>query len=87
MNAPKFRAIIGGKKDMPGTDAIDTAIAWLRSNGGEDGESERCAAVADWIESEEFERYLRKTAREAGVPVARLRRRIAEQRKTDGEQP
>lgn len=63
---------------MPGTDDLNTAIAWLRSNEGDNGEADRCAAVADWIEYEERERYLRLAARDAGVPVARLRRRIRE---------
>jgi hypothetical protein len=38
-------------------------------------------ALADWLESEEFERYLRKTARDNGIPVARLRRKLEERNK------
>jgi hypothetical protein len=63
---------------MPGTDTLDTAIAWLRSNEGDNGEAERCAAVADWLEHEERERALRSAARQAGVQIARVRRRLAE---------
>lgn len=61
---------------MPGTGEIDTAIAWLRLNNGDMGEAERCAAVADWIEHEERERFIRRAARDAGLPVAAVRRRI-----------
>lgn len=63
---------------MPGTDELNTAIAWLRSNEGSNGEADRCAAVADWIEHEETERYIRHTARQAGVTIAAVRRKIAE---------
>lgn len=62
---------------MPGPDALNAAITWLRLNEGGDGEAEYCAAVADWIEHEERERMLRSVARETGVTVATLRRRLA----------
>lgn len=64
---------------MPTTEQLDTAIAWLRSNEGEEGgEKERCAAVADWIEHEEREREIRAAARKAGVTPATFRRRLNE---------
>ena len=67
------------KKQMPGTDQLGIAVEWLRNNeGDQNGEAEACKAVADWIESEEFERYLRYEARAHGLPVAAVRRKLAE---------
>ena len=67
------------KIPMPDTETIDTAIAWLRSNEGDNGESERCNTVANWLDSEDYERYVRHAARQGGVAVANLRRKLAEQ--------
>lgn len=55
---------------------LDTAIAWLRSNEGDDGERERCAAVADWLEQQEMDAVLRSEARKAGISVKTLRSRM-----------
>jgi hypothetical protein len=63
---------------MPGTDDLNIAIAWLRSNEGDNGEAEACARVADWIEHEEHERAIRYGARAAGITTAMLRRKMAE---------
>lgn len=60
----------------PTKEQLDTAIAWLRSNEGDNGESQRCAAVADWMEAMELDRYIKGEARKAGVPVDALRRRL-----------
>lgn len=68
---------MANKRMTPTTADLDTAIAWLRCNNGKDGEMERCEAVAAWLEHEERERYLRYAARQAGVPMARLRRELA----------
>jgi hypothetical protein len=59
------------------TDALDIAISWLRANEGDNGEADACNAVADWLEQEEQSKLLRKAAREAGVPVAKLRKLAA----------
>lgn len=67
---------------MPPDDALDTAIAWLRDNEGDGGESDRCKAVADWLNHEQIERALRDHAYKAGVPVASLRRKLAENAST-----
>lgn len=67
---------------MPGTDALDTAIMWLRVNNGDSGESDHCNAVADWLEAQVLERQLRRAAREAGLPVAAIRQRLAAQPET-----
>lgn len=61
---------------MPSTDELNVAIAWLRSNEGDNGESERCLRVANWIEAIELERYLRLSARNAGVTISALRKRL-----------
>jgi hypothetical protein len=63
---------------MPSTDDLNTALAWLRSNEGDNSEAERCGRVADWIEHEESERTIRNAARQAGVTVAIARRKFAE---------
>jgi len=66
----------------PTDDEIATAIEWLRvyDGEGEDGSNEAdCKAVADWLERELYEHVLRRKAREAGVPVDRLRSRLAQQ--------
>jgi hypothetical protein len=60
----------------PTTEQIDTAVAWLRSNEGDQGESERCAAVADWIEHLEQNASLAAAARKGGVSVKALRARL-----------
>lgn len=62
----------------PTTEQLDTALAWLRSNEGDNGEAERCQAVADWLEHQEREAVLRRAAREGGVSVKALRSKLAE---------
>lgn len=63
---------------MPGTDDLSFAIAWLRVNEGGGLEAKACALVADWIEHEETERYIRSGARQVGVPIAVFRKRFNE---------
>ncbi len=66
--------------DMPSDEELETASLWLKANEGvEFDEAIRCKAVAEWLEFMRRERYLRRAARDAGVPVARLRRKLAEQ--------
>lgn len=60
----------------PTTEQLDTAIAWLNSNTGDCGESERCASVARWLETNEQDHMVRSAARKAGVPVAKVRERL-----------
>lgn len=62
----------------PTTEQLDTAVAWLNSNEGDNGEAERCKAVADWLEHQERETVLRNAAREGGISVKALRRKLAE---------
>jgi hypothetical protein len=63
---------------MPPLEQIGIALDWLRSNEGDNGESDACQAVADWLEHQETERQLRGAARSGGVPVAALRRKLKE---------
>lgn len=60
----------------PTQEQMDTAIMWLRSNEGVDGESERCEAVAAWLDDMMLQKQLREAARSGGVPVAALRRKL-----------
>lgn len=64
---------------MPSEWQVDAAVAWLRCNEGPMGESDACRITADWIDYIAHEDFLRRQARLAGVPVARLRRKLAEQ--------
>ena len=57
---------------------IELAAEWLRNYEGEP-QSGRCRTVARWIESLAREHELRAAAREGGVPVAALRRKVAQQ--------
>ena len=63
---------------MPSTEALDVAIAWLECNEGTGDEGAACKAVASWLEHMNREAWLRHEARAAGVPVARLRRKLAQ---------
>ena len=63
---------------MPSGDDIDTAVLWLRSNDGDNGEKERCERVAAWLDYMDSERYIKSAARTAGVPPAMIRRKLAE---------
>ena len=63
---------------MPRDELLRIAIAWLENNEGDGIEKEACEAVAEWLQHELNERFLRDEARKAGIPVARLRRKLAE---------
>lgn len=63
----------------PTEQQFETAQAWLVVNSGDNGdngEAEACKAVADWLAHESQERMLRAAAREGGVSVAALRRKL-----------
>lgn len=66
---------------IPPQEQIDISILWLESNEGDEGEADACKAVAAWIQHEATESMLRREARSAGMPVARLRRKLAINRK------
>lgn len=63
---------------MPTTEQMDIAVMWLESNEGEGEEGEACQAVAGWLEHQNKEAFLRREAKANGVPVAALRRKLAE---------
>lgn len=66
------------RAQMPRDDQINVALLWLENNEGDGSEREACLAVRDWIVSLKQERMLRSVAKDAGIPVAMLRRKIAE---------
>ena len=66
----------------PTNEQFDVAIMWLQNNEGDGDEGEACKAVAEWLDHLMSEDWLRSQAREAGVTVATLRRKLAEQAKT-----
>lgn len=62
---------------LPSDEHLGIAILWLRNNEGGGVEGEACRAVADWLERQQSENKLRDAAREAGVPVAMVRKALA----------
>lgn len=63
-------------KTTPTPEQFEIALLWLQSNEGT--ESPACLAVANWIESWRTDQMIKATAREGGVSVKELRRRLAE---------
>lgn len=66
--------------NTPTPDALRFAAEWLRQyddshDGGE--QTAKAARVADWLDAQADAKELRDAAREHGVPVAGLRRRLA----------
>ena len=61
----------------PTCEQMHLAAEWLRINEGEEGEAEACEAVADWLEEQSEAQMLREIAREQGVPVATVRKRLS----------
>jgi len=57
---------------------FDTAIMWLESNNGRDGEQEACLAVAGWIEQNQKRAFEKSEARRAGCSVKYLRKIMSE---------
>lgn len=72
----------------PTDEQFDIAVHWLENNEGEGAERDACLVVAAWIDHENRNRRIRTVAREAGVPVAALRRKIlATHAKAEGRTP
>lgn len=64
---------------LPSEEQLNVAISWLESNEGEEGgERESCLAVAEWLTDQLVRKTVRDAAREAGIPVAKVRQRLAE---------
>lgn len=62
----------------PTQEQIDTAILWLQTNDGRDGESVACNTVAQWLDHLMREAAVKSLARKVGVTPARMRRKLAE---------
>lgn len=60
----------------PTPDQMRLAAEWLRENEGEGEERESCQAVAAWLKHQADASDLRQACREAGVPVAKIRKRL-----------
>ena len=58
----------------PVIEDIETAIAWLQQNEGDDGEKEACSRVATWLGQYANNSEIRSAAREAGCTVGYLRK-------------
>lgn len=68
---------------MPPDDQIQLAVMWLSDNEGVGAEEDACKAVAKWLEQEMTERVLRAAARQARLPLAVARERIAQASTTE----
>lgn len=70
----------GAQAVTPQPDQMRLAAMWLRHNEADPGTEERdsCQAVAAWLEGQADARDLRETCRAAGVPVAKVRKRIGQ---------
>ena len=55
---------------------FELAACWLRINDGDNGESEACNRVAEWLDERRRASRIREAAREAGIPVAMIRARL-----------
>lgn len=62
----------------PTYDELLLAAEWLDINEGDGGEMYTCRAVAKWLREVADDAVLRSEAKQAGIPVARLRRKMAE---------
>lgn len=60
----------------PTDEQLSTAVLWLESNEGEDGEAEACKATAAWIKHLLSESVVQRVARRAGVPRGKAREAI-----------
>jgi rRNA-processing protein FCF1 len=61
----------------PSPEDLRAAAIWLDSNEGDAAERGPLLRVAHWLEVQAEAQELREAAREAGVPVAQLRKRLA----------
>ena len=74
---PAHRRMEMAKNTLPTDQQFETAILWLENNEGGGEETESCLAVAAWIEEYRQQKFLRDAARNAGVSVKALRRKLA----------
>lgn len=62
----------------PTEEQMNIAIHWLENNEGVGEEQDACVAVGRWLDKLLSDDVVRKHARDAGIPVATVRRRIRE---------
>lgn len=60
----------------PSPEDLRAAALWLDSNEGDADERDPLLRVAHWLDAQAEAQELREAAREAGVPVAQLRKRL-----------
>lgn len=60
----------------PTSEQIGIAIEWLYENEGDGEEGAACQAVAEWLSEKLENDEVRKSARDAGVPVKLLRAKL-----------
>lgn len=56
---------------------LETAAEWLSHNEGDNGESEACARVAEWLTQYARANQERAAARQVGCSVDQFRQRLA----------
>lgn len=61
----------------PTPDQLRLAAHWLELNEGHGGEADDCATVATWLYRQADDAEIRAMCRDAGVPVALVRARMA----------
>lgn len=64
--------------NRPTEDQFNIAIEWLRNNEGQEDEAEACQTVAKWLDAQAAKFIIQDAAKEAGVPVTALRRKLKE---------
>lgn len=69
--------------DQPYYTEFEIAIAWLETNEGDIEEHTACRKVAGWLIDKVNDMKLKQVAREAGVSVVRLRKRLKEKQRQD----
>lgn len=75
-NDPTKRGCLTMKR--PTDEQIAIASMWLESNEGEGEERAACVAVANWLQHQQREYWLRSEAKRHGISVPDLRRICAE---------
>lgn len=64
-------------KKPPSVEEMGTAAEWLKSNEGDNGESEACSRVADWLAAYAQEVEIRAAARRVGCSVSYFKKHVA----------
>lgn len=68
---------------LPNDDDINTAIAWLECNEGDNGEAEACKRVSDYLAARALDREIVREANQAGVSPKDLRRKMRERLRSE----